>query len=90
MELLKHPLIHGDKQPSVEKTLTFIAKFATSQKMDKPEVPDKESDEDDDDDESNDVDPLLVALFEFLLKVSSVNIYFMLYYIRIMKPIVKL
>ncbi|XP_064083771.1 condensin complex subunit 3-like [Macrobrachium nipponense] len=70
--LLKKSLIHGDKQPAVERTLNFVAKFAT---MKKEESNNKENAKkgDEEEDEEDEADIFLVRLIEFLLNSHEAN-----------------
>lgn len=75
---LKYPLVHGDKQPNVERALNFAAKFAVSKKSeddDKEKNKEKENPEkdDEDDDEEEEADPFLIKLFQFLLNNHEAN-----------------
>lgn len=63
--LLKYSLVHGDKQPAVERTLSFVVKFATSEKVHQEEKERANNDEDEDE-----ADPFLENLIVFLLKVK--------------------
>ena len=69
--MLKYPLLYGDKQPAVEHTLNFVAKFATAVKNGKEDKSDQQSKEkqDQEDDDDIEIDPFLVKLFQFLLEV---------------------
>jgi len=85
---LKYPLVHGDKQPNVERTLNFVSKFAVTKKSadddtkqkkkgmengEKEGVVDGDDDEDDDDEEEEEADPFLIKLFQFLLNNHEAN-----------------
>lgn len=69
--LLKKSLIHGDKQPAVERTLNFVAKFATSKKSETEEngKEEKAKDDEEEEEEPEEADPFLVKLIQFLLNV---------------------
>lgn len=74
--LLKKSLIYGDKQPAVERTLNFVAKFATSKKSETEEngkeEKAKDGDEEEGEEEPEEADPFLVKLIQFLLNVRTV------------------
>lgn len=63
--LLKYSLVHGDKQPTVERTLSFVVKFATSEKIQQ-----EERERESDDEDKEEADPFLENLIVFLLKVE--------------------
>ncbi|XP_050715054.1 condensin complex subunit 3-like [Eriocheir sinensis] len=67
-KLLKYTLVHGDKQPAVERTLSFIVKFATSEKTQQEE---RERESDNEDEEE--ADPFLENLIVFLLQNHEAN-----------------
>lgn len=72
-KFLKRSLIHGDKQPAVERTLSFVAKFATTKKEleDKGEKQDEcEKEPETEKEAEEEADPFLVQLILFLLHVS--------------------
>ncbi|XP_068227080.1 condensin complex subunit 3 [Palaemon carinicauda] len=69
--LLKRSLIHGDKQPAVERTLNFVAKFATMRKDVSGNKENAERDEDEE--EEDETDMFLVRLIEFLLNIHEAN-----------------
>ncbi|XP_071521422.1 condensin complex subunit 3 [Panulirus ornatus] len=62
--LLRKSLIHGDKQPAVERTLNFVAKFATTKKGEHEQKDELEGREEEEEEEA---DPFLVNLIQFLL-----------------------
>ncbi|KAK4302655.1 hypothetical protein Pmani_025270 [Petrolisthes manimaculis] len=69
--LLKKSLVFGDKQPVVDRTLAFVAKFATSRKNGKDE---KSSEMDDNEEKIEDeADPFLVKVIQFLLDNHLAN-----------------
>ncbi|XP_076046036.1 chromosome associated protein G isoform X2 [Oratosquilla oratoria] len=69
--LLKAPLIHGEKQLSVERTLNFAAKFACSKKTEEPDKGGGDSEELEEEEEEP--DPFLNGLFGFLLNNHEAN-----------------
>lgn len=73
--LLKKSLIHGDKQPAVERTLNFVAKFATSKKSETEEngKEEKAKDDEEEEEEPEEADPFLVKLIQFLLNNHEAN-----------------
>ncbi|XP_066944785.1 condensin complex subunit 3 [Macrobrachium rosenbergii] len=80
--LLKRSLIHGDKQPAVERTLTFVAKFATMKKeesnkenakREEEEEEEEDEGEEDEEEEEEEADIFLVRLIEFLLNSHEAN-----------------
>ncbi|XP_063609202.1 condensin complex subunit 3-like [Penaeus indicus] len=75
--LLKKSLIYGDKQPAVERTLNFVAKFATSKKSETEENGKEEKAKEDNDEEQEEepeeADPFLVKLIQFLLNNHEAN-----------------
>ncbi|XP_037775127.1 condensin complex subunit 3-like [Penaeus monodon] len=75
--LLKKSLIYGDKQPAVERTLNFVAKFATSKKSETEEngkeEKAKDGDEEEGEEEPEEADPFLVKLIQFLLNNHEAN-----------------
>lgn len=75
---LKYPLVHGDKQPNVERALNFAAKFAVTKKSEDDETKQKNKEienpeKDDDDEEEEEADPFLIKLFQFLLNNHEAN-----------------
>ncbi|KAG7157088.1 Condensin complex subunit 3-like, partial [Homarus americanus] len=71
--LLKKSLIHGDKQPSVERTLNFVAKFATTKKTEQEKKGEDRDQDDENDNEEEEADPFLVHLILFLLDNHEAN-----------------
>lgn len=65
--LLKKSLVYGDKQPAVDRTLAFVAKFATVRKDGKDEKNSEVGNEEEEIEEEADL--FLVKLMEFLLNV---------------------
>ncbi|BFZ07082.1 hypothetical protein BsWGS_10121 [Bradybaena similaris] len=74
LKLIKHPFVVYAREPAVEKTIEFIAKAVTdlateqSRKLKSSKKAKKIIDEEDEDE---DMHPLLLKLFEFLLEVHS-------------------
>uniref|UniRef100_A0A0P4VX19 Nuclear condensin complex subunit 3 C-terminal domain-containing protein n=1 Tax=Scylla olivacea TaxID=85551 RepID=A0A0P4VX19_SCYOL len=66
--LLKCALLYGDKQPAVERTLSFVVKFATAEKTEQNAGKEKDSE-----DEDEEADPFLENLIVFLLKNHEAN-----------------
>lgn len=60
--------MYGDKQPAVDRTLAFVAKFATVRKDGKDDNYSETGNEEEETEEE--ADPFLVKLIEFLLNVS--------------------
>lgn len=67
---LKKSLVVGDKQPAVERTLNFVAKFATTKKEEWDDEKGNEHETREEDEEEESEDPFLVNLILFLLHVS--------------------
>ncbi|XP_045585282.2 condensin complex subunit 3 isoform X1 [Procambarus clarkii] len=73
ISLLQQSLIYGDKQPAVERTLNFVAKFATTRKEEKETSDEQEDKEQEQDEEEEEADPFLVNLIQYLLKNHEAN-----------------
>jgi condensin complex subunit 3 len=69
--LLKYPMIVFQREPVVERTIDFIAKFVTSVNPD-PNTPNSDIDDSLLDEVSQ--NKLLLEMFEFLLKVKQLCI----------------
>ena len=63
-QLIKFPMVVYNREPAVERTIDFIAKFVTS--LSSKPAPDAEQQE-----PESDGNPLLQRLFDFLLQVGS-------------------
>ncbi|XP_059149025.1 condensin complex subunit 3-like [Physella acuta] len=76
LRLLKHPLVYG-REPAVEKTIEFISKAVCNlaTKTSKPVASKKDentaTNNDSAEDDEEDMHPLLMKIFEFLLSVHS-------------------
>ncbi|CAL4067744.1 unnamed protein product [Meganyctiphanes norvegica] len=79
---LKYPLVHGDKQPNVERTLNFVSKFAVTKKSEEDDTKkknkekengEKEGGDGSDEDDEEEADPFLIKLFQFLLNNHEAN-----------------
>lgn len=77
--LLRKSLIHGDKQPAVERTLSFVAKFATTKKEEHAKYDEQEEKKEEEEEEEEEADPFLVNLIQFLLNVRKLKFYFILF-----------
>lgn len=66
--LLKCALVYGDKQPAVERTLSFVVKFATAEKTEQNAGKEKDSEGEDEEE----ADPFLENLILFLLRVKRI------------------
>ena len=59
------------REPAVERTIEFVAKFATSLCLDnKPEKTEDKNEEEEQEEEDEEMHPFLLKIFSFLLKVS--------------------
>ena len=69
--LVKHPLKVYEREPAVEKTMDFISKAVTELALDHEKTKTANKEAEDEEDLDDDMHPLLLNFFEFLLEVRD-------------------
>lgn len=70
--LLKFPMVVYNREPAVERTIDFVARFVTSLGIKHPD--NEQKDDDTEDKNTVESNPLLQRLFDFLLEVSMLSV----------------